>query len=505
MFRFLVVTESFLFPLLILLFPSFGKCQDILKPDSAAKLQLNNYSKELPLTLTDTVNLALQNNRDLKVAYLQRILDKEQLAEAKSIFNPTLTPQLSFNFNNNSPISSGLGTGAGLGATLGLKTYTGGTVNLMWTGASLLDIPANANILNQGLILNYTQPLLKGTKTDRLSIEKAKVTESTNIINFQDKIAQKITDTIVSYRNLYLAQERLKIQQSSLANSRKDLDRLQALFEFGRIAKSDIVQRQADIAQQEVSLVNAQQSLEQTISDLSKIIDLPSNLSTRLIAIEHPQALSTLNLPPFQEMLEQALTHNNNYLNALNNVETSKLDLRNAENQQKLDLSFMFNYNFADANDAYDTGNWSSALVLQHQFGVLSQDNLVKKSKISLQTNNLNLETTRQNLEEDLKLQIRNIESTFRAIELAQNASQLAEEKLKNAKKRLDSTSSNTSLTDIITFEQTLLTNRNQEISAITNHLNAVTRLDQFLGITLSKWGIQQNAEPQSIGKKIIK
>ncbi|WP_199317542.1 TolC family protein, partial [Aphanizomenon flos-aquae] len=48
-----------------------------------------------------SVYLALQNNRDLKIAYLQRILDQKQLSETESQFNPTFTPQLSLNLNNN--------------------------------------------------------------------------------------------------------------------------------------------------------------------------------------------------------------------------------------------------------------------------------------------------------------------------------------------------------------------------------------------------------------------
>ena len=69
----------------------------------------------------------------------------------------------------------------------------------------------------------------------------------------------------------------VKIEQLSFANAKKDLDRLQALFEFGRIRKNDLVERQADIAQQEVNLLNTQSSLEQAISELTKTIDKPIN------------------------------------------------------------------------------------------------------------------------------------------------------------------------------------------------------------------------------------
>jgi outer membrane protein TolC len=310
--RFLLPISSLL---LIFLFPGLGKCQNIPnqqnlpKSNSDLELLLNNSSQELPLKLADSVYLALQNNRDLKIAYLQRILDQKQLAETESQFNPTFTPQLSLNLNNNQTGNNkNNNTTALLGANFNLKIPTGGNLSLTWQGqnllsrSSLLDTSSDTNTLSQSVNLNFSQPLLKafGTQLNTLSIQRAKLTENANILNIKNTTSQTITNTIVSYRSLLLAQERLKIEQLSFANAKKDLDRLQALFEFGRIPKNDLVERQADIAQQEVNLVNIQSSLEQAISELTKIIDLP--ITKKLIAIETPIPPTSLNLPVFTEM-----------------------------------------------------------------------------------------------------------------------------------------------------------------------------------------------------------
>ncbi|MFM6152948.1 MAG: TolC family protein, partial [Sphaerospermopsis kisseleviana] len=82
----LLFKTSSLSLLLIFLFPSLGKCQNLpnqpilIQSNPDLQLLLNNSSQELPLKLADAVYLALQNNRDLKIAYLQRILDQKQLA-----------------------------------------------------------------------------------------------------------------------------------------------------------------------------------------------------------------------------------------------------------------------------------------------------------------------------------------------------------------------------------------------------------------------------------------
>ncbi len=363
-----------------------------------------------------SVYLALQNNRDLKIAYLQRILDQKQLSETESQFNPTFTPQLSLNLNNNQTGSNiNNNTTALLGANFNLKIPTGGNLSLTWQGQNLLsrtsslDTSSDTNTLSQSVNLNFSQPLLKGfgTGLNTLSIKRARFTENANILNIKNTISQTITNTIVSYRNLLLAQERLKIEQLSFANAKKDLDRLQALFEFGRIPKNDLVERQADIAQQEVNLLNTQSSLEQAISELTKTIDLP--ITKKLIAIETPTPPTSLNLPVFTEMLELAKANNTGYLAAVNAVENAKFGITEAKNQQQLDLKLNVSYGFNAAS------------------------------------------------------------------------------KVINAKERMR-LSSNISMTDIINFEKSLVDTQNQELNAIINHLNSITQLEQFLGITTSRW-----------------
>ena len=48
--------------------------------------------KKVNLTLADAVNLALQNNRTIKNSYLQRIIDRQELAVAEDVFVPNFIP-----------------------------------------------------------------------------------------------------------------------------------------------------------------------------------------------------------------------------------------------------------------------------------------------------------------------------------------------------------------------------------------------------------------------------
>ncbi|MBE9233850.1 TolC family protein [Cuspidothrix issatschenkoi LEGE 03284] len=166
---------------------------------------------------------------------------------------------------------------------------------------------------------------------------------------------------------------------------------------------------------------------------------------------------------------------------------TFSFGITEAKNQQQLDLKLNLSYGFNSASNTQDTNNLSSSLVLNREFGNLSQDNAVIKSEISLRNANYTLAKTQDNLNEELKNKTRNVKDTFKQIELAQQARKLAASKVINAKERMR-LSSNISMTDIINFEKSLVDAQNQELNAIINHLNSVTQLEQFLGITLGKW-----------------
>ncbi|MFM6368717.1 MAG: TolC family protein, partial [Dolichospermum sp.] len=209
-----LLSTSCLSLLLLFLFPSRGKCQniyqelpkqqDLPKVNLDVELLLNSSHQEIPLKLADVVYLALQNNRDLKIAYLVRIVDQKQLFETESQFNPTFGTQLSVNVNNSQTGSSiNTNTTAAASANFNLKIPSGGNLTLTWQGQNQLsrvnssDSYTDTNTLSQSFNFNFSQPLLRGfgKELNILSIKRAKLTENANILNFKNTIAQTITNT----------------------------------------------------------------------------------------------------------------------------------------------------------------------------------------------------------------------------------------------------------------------------------------------------------------------
>jgi hypothetical protein len=87
----------------------------------------------IPLTLRDIVVLALQNNTEIKNAYLERIVQKEDLAVAESTFSPKITPNISVQIVGNKLGSDVSTTGNfGLSAGIEVKIPTGGNFTFAW-------------------------------------------------------------------------------------------------------------------------------------------------------------------------------------------------------------------------------------------------------------------------------------------------------------------------------------------------------------------------------------
>jgi outer membrane protein TolC len=120
--------------------------------------------RTVQLSLNDVVKLVLQGNRDLKNATLDRIVQKQELKEAESKFNPTFTPSLSLGINHQFLSSNGLSidnssrsgeTTSGTNSTT--STGTNGTSSSSGNSLRL----GNGSEMNYGaqLSMNWLSPI----------------------------------------------------------------------------------------------------------------------------------------------------------------------------------------------------------------------------------------------------------------------------------------------------------------------------------------------------------
>lgn len=446
-------------------------------------------AREVVLTLSDVVILALENNRPIKNAYLERIAQRQELAVAEDIFNPNLTPTVSVSVAQQGSTSTTTDGDLGLGATVAVKIPTGGELSFSWAtnsqplSSNSLNIDSNDNPFGQNLQLRFSQPLLRGAgiNVNRASIDIARLSEQINILNLKSILINTITEAIVAYRELLRAQEQFRIAQLSLQSARESLENYRILIEAGRLAPVDIVQAETDIANDQVRLIEAENNLAASRLALLNILDIDQN--TIIVPADSPQATAvSLDADKLKQL---AFENQPDYLRAQLDIERTKLGLLQAENNRLWDLNLntSYSYTLSDDNDV------RVGLGLSRQLGDLTAERDFQRSRINQLQAETTLEEQRESLDIQLKDRVRDVQLSFSQVQLAQKARQLSERQLEIAREK-QRLGRDITVFELIRLEDDLVQARNVELNATIDYLNALTRLDQTLGTTLDTWKV---------------
>ncbi|WP_083862396.1 TolC family protein [Baaleninema simplex] len=460
--------------------------------------------ERLELELSEAVVLALQNNRDIENAYLERLLSLRELASAEDKFVPDFTPEVTIAADRNWLEESSTNRDAlRLNARVEVRLPTGASIEASIGSSSDPGFDATGNdffqvdTVNQDVQVQFVQPLLQGagTTVNRASIDIVRLEDRSAYLALKATLMDTITQAIGAYRRLLQAQESLEIQQFALENARTQVEVTQALIEGGRLAPIELVTSQTQVANREVSVVEAQNALGQAQLDLLQVLDLDRE------AI--PTAVESPSIPEFDRdrlqldrLVAVALQSNPEYLQLLLQLERTQLNLLLAEDARRWQLDFDARYRqglegFRDTN-----GEWRAALVLRRAFfGDDRLDVAVARQETAVQTLKNRIDNVKEDLSIDLRDAVRDLEAKFRQVELAQRARELAQEQLENEREKLRLGVGNIRLLDLVTLENELVSAENRELNAAIAYLNAQTALERLLGVTLERWDLDIEIE----------
>lgn len=456
-------------------------------------------SREIELNLSQIIILALENNRDLKNAYLERIAQQVDLEVAEDVFVPDFTPRIQIQYTGNGTEVGGIdtsnnNTSLNLSTTLSLRIPTGGTFNFSWNGNQVLrntsagGTNTNQDQFRQNLQLSFNQPLLRGggTQVNKAPVRIARLQESVNIQSLKSTLINTITSSILAYRNLLQAKEIVAIEKQSLERAKEFLTINQRLIEAGRRAPVEIVQSQTQVANREVTLLQAENNFESSMLNLIQILDIDKSfriIPTETIAVE-PNALEV------EQLMALAFANRPDYLQAQLNQEIAQQRLLQAENNRLWDLNLNTSYRrrLQSGNSDQQQDEWTVGANLSRTLGDLTRQQQFIRRQINLNQATNTLANLRDQIEIQVIDQIRQINLSFKQVQLAIQARELSEQQLEVERRQLGLGRS--SIFQIVNFQSDLAAARNNELRAKINYLNALTNLDRTLGNTLSTWKV---------------
>lgn len=234
------------------------------------------------ITLQEAIDIALENNYQLKQAENNKQLAETQVFSAKADF----LPSLSGNFNGSLNIGRQF-----IQEDLSFEDATtkgvGGSLN-----ANITVFNGFANIAN----------LRQARAENQSTIEESQRLKETVIFN-----------TASRYLQVVLNEELLKIAQSSLEASRSQLEQIQAQVDVGALPTVDLFNQEATVASDELTVIQRENTLAVSEAQLIRIMQDDSiiDIDTNVPSVDE------LSIAPvdfnLNEMIAQALNNRSDF------------------------------------------------------------------------------------------------------------------------------------------------------------------------------------------------
>ena len=240
------------------------------------------------LTLDDAIERALERNLDIAVQRINPLVQDMAVATANAAFLPLASS--SFGLNQSTFPNRTLFDGGGLGSQsiitdrgnydFGINQqmkWGGGQYNLGWDS----NRSKSTNIFNSfnpsysaNMNLTYTQPLLRGFRTDqrRTQLVVSQISRDITDIDLEQTITNTLANVQSRYWDLVYANAAVGVQEQALALAEQLVRDNRVRVEIGTLAPIDIVQAQSEAAARRQALALAIQVLRTAELALKQLI-----------------------------------------------------------------------------------------------------------------------------------------------------------------------------------------------------------------------------------------
>lgn len=317
-----------------------------------------DVNNQRTMSLDEAIRFALENSNDIKTSEIDVKKAEFSLEASRGVFDPRMTGQ-SFFQRSKVPVAQSLGAVDGALTTSTFNNSFGVTGNTPSFGGSYQanfsaarnnsDNPLNT--LNpqfpSAFTLSYTQPLLKGLKTDnnRRNIEIAKKNLSLTDSQFRQKSIDVITNVVQAYWDLTYALRNLQVQIDAVKQARAQVESNKRQVQEGVIAPIEIVEAETQVTNFEQQVYVAQQTVTQAENNLKTL--LLAN-STDAIWTQAIVPTTPVNVEPPKVSVEDALAEaraNRPELEQLKfNKEINEINTRFFKDQTKPQIDLVGSY-----------------------------------------------------------------------------------------------------------------------------------------------------------------
>ena len=329
------------------------------------------------ITFNEAVQIALEQNVSLKKA-ANRL---EQSAIVLSNERMAFYPDLSFSSNGSQNYGRNF------------IMHEGRIVN---TTVETFNIGANANV-----------NLFNGF-ADVASLKAAQLDLEASDLDLERARQTVVFNVMENYLTLISRREQIAVQEENLAAQRQQLERIQAFTEVGSRPISDLYQQQAEVANAELQLVNAQRAFQLAEVNLIQTLQLDPFAQYEFVTPSVDEIETSPRRYEMEQLLRQAFSQRADLKSVQSSIEAARQSIRAARSTYWPRINLRANYgtNYSTALEGFDLweqfnqargGSVGLSLTLPI-FDRFATRNAVQQARVQFDNARLDLEDVQQSI-----------------------------------------------------------------------------------------------------------
>ena len=324
------------------------------------------------------------------------------------------------------------------------------------------------------------------------SIDSARYTREGTGASYEEALQQAKYDAISGYYTLIMNRNLIDVAQQAVKDYQGHVTNVEAQYNVGLVASSDVLAAKTNLADSETSLVKAQNTANLAEASLNQVIAYP--VQTSITTAEHD-----LQYKPYNVTLEQAkayaMLHRSALVKSALDVKSAEEAVRSAKAGYLPTVAVKAGRGYIDPDGYFGTRTKSWSVGASASWSLWdggATQNAIKKANAQLeQAKEANLATVDAVLLAVQKAYL-NLRSAEQTIQSTQTAVAQGQESFRIATLRYRA-GVGTNL-DVLDAETKLTTARNNYVQALYNYNISIAALEQLTGVPLNT-PIGQGAE----------
>ena len=286
------------------------------------------YAQQKVWSLEECIKYAIDNNIQIKQQTVQTNIQKNSLDLAKYKLLPSLNGQASYSVSS--------------GRALDQSTYTF----------------VNQTLQSDYFYIGGQMPVFNGLQNYN-NIQKNKyqvLASEQDLQNISDNVALNVA---LSYLQILLNKELVAANENQLNITMQQIEKTRKLVDAGSVAKGNLLQIQAQAAQEELSLITQKNLLEISILTLTQLLELQSPAGFEIVAPQINVDPNSIVSGDIDEIFATAVKNRPEIKSSELKLTASQYDLKIAKGGRIPQISLNYSYNARYSNPSNLPGDQS--------------------------------------------------------------------------------------------------------------------------------------------------